>query len=158
VREEEGQGLGLRLPYHGWSYAPDGALRMVPHAKGYPADFDKDEFPLLSLRTESYNGMIYATFRDDIMPLEEWLGPARKWIDLFMKQGAGFGVKALGEHKFRFPATGRSSSRTRRTPITSRSSTRPSSTAWTRRPRTCSTCWGRAAGSRTWAMATRSWS
>lgn len=101
--KKKGKASVFVCPYHGWSYAPDGALRMVPHAKGYPADFDKDEFPLLSLRTESYNGMIYATFRDDIMPLEEWLGPARKWIDLFMKQGAGFGVKALGEHKFRFP-------------------------------------------------------
>ena len=31
--------------------------------------------------------MIFATFKDDIAPLVEWLGPAKKWMDLFMKQG-----------------------------------------------------------------------
>ncbi|WP_157218082.1 aromatic ring-hydroxylating oxygenase subunit alpha [Flavisphingomonas formosensis] len=90
-------------PYHGWSYNVDGSLRKVPYAEGYRDDFDKAEFSLVSLRTEDYNGMIFATFREDIQPLAEYLGPARKWIDLFMKQGAGFGVKALGEHRFRFP-------------------------------------------------------
>lgn len=90
-------------PYHGWSYDPDGRLRKVPHAAGYPADFDTAQFPLVSLRVESYNGMVFATFNQDIEPLADFLGPARKWIDLFMKQGAGYGVKTLGQHRFRFP-------------------------------------------------------
>jgi len=89
-------------PYHGWSYNLDGKLRSVPHQAVYGEDFDKDAFPLVSLRVEQYNGMIFATFRDDIEPLEDFLGPARKWIDLFMKQGAGYPVKVLGEHQFRF--------------------------------------------------------
>lgn len=101
--KKKGKASVFVCPYHGWSYDVDGKLRKVPYADGYAGDFDKSEFPLISLRTEIYNGMIFATFRDDIMPLEEHLGAARKWIDLFMKQGAGFGVKALGEHKFRFP-------------------------------------------------------
>ncbi len=46
--------------------------------------------------------MIFATFKPDIEPLADFLGPARVWIDLFMKQGAGFGVKVAGEHTFRF--------------------------------------------------------
>ena len=90
-------------PYHGWSYEVNGKLRKVPYADGYDDSLDKSRLGLVSLRTESYNGMIYATFRDDMMPLEEYLGPAKKWMDLFMKQGAGFGVQVLGEHKFRFP-------------------------------------------------------
>lgn len=90
-------------PYHGWSYEPDGRLRKVPHEFGYAGGFDKADYPLASLRVETYHGMIFATFRDDIETLEKFLGPARKWIDLFMKQGAGFGVKTLGEHRFRFP-------------------------------------------------------
>ena len=90
-------------PYHGWSYEVDGSLRKVPYDAGYSADFDKAEFGLLSLRVELYNGMVFATFNRDAPPLVEFLGPARKWIDLFMKQGAGFGVKVAGEHRFRFP-------------------------------------------------------
>ncbi|HWU01469.1 MAG TPA: Rieske 2Fe-2S domain-containing protein [Novosphingobium sp.] len=90
-------------PYHGWSYDIDGALRKVPYADGYPEPLDRKAFGLVSLRTETYQGMIFATFDNDIAPLVEHLGPAKKWMDLFMKQGAGFGVKVLGEHKFRFP-------------------------------------------------------
>lgn len=102
---EKGKGKAsvFVCPYHGWSYNPDGRLRKVPHAAGYADNFDTDEFPLVSLRVETYNGMIFATFKDDIEPLETFLGSARKWIDLFMKQGAGYGVKTLGEHRFRFP-------------------------------------------------------
>ena len=101
--KKKGKASVFVCPYHGWSYDVDGALRKVPHAKGYPETFDKDEFSLISLRTEEYGGMIFATFKEDIEPLVEFLGGAKKWIDLFMKQGAGFGIKTLGEHRFRFP-------------------------------------------------------
>jgi phenylpropionate dioxygenase-like ring-hydroxylating dioxygenase large terminal subunit len=101
--KKKGKASVFVCPYHGWSYDPDGALRKVPYAAGYPQELDKSELGLVSLRTETYNGMIFATFKDDIEPLADHLGPVRKWIDLFMKQGAGFGVKTLGEHRFRFP-------------------------------------------------------
>lgn len=90
-------------PYHGWSYDPDGALRKVPHQWGYPEDFDPKQFPMRALRVEEYQGMIFATFNPDAPSLDEHLGAAKKWIDLFMKQGAGYGVKVMGEHAFRFP-------------------------------------------------------
>lgn len=90
-------------PYHGWSYALDGSLRGVPHESGYDGSLDKTELGLQSLRVEQYNGLIFATFRNDIESLVDFLGGAKKWIDLFMKQGGGFPVKVLGEHKFRFP-------------------------------------------------------
>lgn len=101
--KKKGKASVFVCPYHGWSYDPDGNLRKVPRAAGYPEDFDKSEFSLISLRVEIYNGMIFATFDNDIEPLIDYLGPARKWMDLFMKQGAGYGVKTLGEHRFRFP-------------------------------------------------------
>ncbi len=90
-------------PYHGWSYDVDGGLRKIPHIGGYDEAFDKADYGLKSLRVEQYAGLIFATFNDEIEPLADFLGPAKKWIDLFMKQGAGFGVKAAGEHRFRYP-------------------------------------------------------
>lgn len=90
-------------PYHGWSYDASGALRGIPRPEGYKPDFQLADYGLVRLRVETYNGMIFATFREDLEPLADFLGPARTWIDLFMKQGAGFGVKVLGEHRFRFP-------------------------------------------------------
>jgi len=100
---KKGRTNSFVCPYHGWSYALDGSLRGVPYEKGYDADLDKSKFPLKSLRVEQYAGLIFATFRDDIEPLEDFLAGAKKWIDLFMKQGGGFPIKVLGEHKFRFP-------------------------------------------------------
>jgi phenylpropionate dioxygenase-like ring-hydroxylating dioxygenase large terminal subunit len=89
-------------PYHAWSYNLDGTLRAVPRDGAYAAGFDKADYPLVSLRVEQYGGMIFATFKDDIEPLADFLGPARTWIDLFMKQGAGYGVKVAGTQAFRF--------------------------------------------------------
>jgi len=89
-------------PYHGWTYGLDGALRGVPYPDGYPG-LDKSDYGLVRLRVESYAGLVFATCKPDIEPLADFLGPAKRWIDLFMKQGAGFGVKAAGEHRFRFP-------------------------------------------------------
>lgn len=90
-------------PYHGWSYSLDGALRGVPSPESYGDLLDKADFPLIKLRVEEYAGMIFATFKEDIEPLVDFLGPAKKWMDLFMKQGGGFPVKVGGEHRFRFP-------------------------------------------------------
>jgi len=101
--KKKGKASVFVCPYHGWSYEPSGALRKVPFADGYPNGIDKDQLSLVSLRTETYNGMIFATCNNDVEPLEEYLGPARKWVDLFMKQSAGFGVTVLGKHSFRFP-------------------------------------------------------
>ncbi|ABQ67111.1 Rieske (2Fe-2S) protein [Rhizorhabdus wittichii DC-6] len=101
--KRKGKASVFVCPYHGWSYDVDGKLRKVPHISGYGEGLDTDDYGLVSLRTEEYNGMIFATFKDDIQPLVEFLGSAKKWIDLFMKQGGGYGVKTLGEHRFRFP-------------------------------------------------------
>jgi len=98
-----GKANSFVCPYHGWSYALDGSLRGVPHPEGYAADFDKSQYSLESLRVEQYAGMIFASFRHDIEPLEDFLGPAKRWMDLFMKQGGGYPIKTGGAHKFRFP-------------------------------------------------------
>lgn len=100
---KKGRASVFVCPYHGWSYDPDGRLRKVPYEAGYTEPLDAGEYSLVSLRVAEYNGLIFASFNHQIQPLEQFLGSARKWIDLFMKQGAGFGVKTLGEHKFRFP-------------------------------------------------------
>jgi phenylpropionate dioxygenase-like ring-hydroxylating dioxygenase large terminal subunit len=100
--EKSGKASVFVCRYHGWTYDLTGKLRGVPHPSGYDAGFNKADYPLVSLRVEEYAGLIFATFREDMPPLEEHLGKAKKWIDLFMKQGAGFGVKATGAHRFRF--------------------------------------------------------
>lgn len=100
---KKGKTNSFVCPYHGWSYSLDGALRGVPHPESYADQLEKGELGLVSLRVEEYAGMLFATFKDDIEPLVDYLGPAKKWMDLFMKQGGGFPIKVAGEHRFRFP-------------------------------------------------------
>lgn len=89
-------------PYHGWAYALDGSLRGVPYDYGYAGKLERGELGLKALRVEEYEGLIFATFNEGIEPLDEFLGPARKWIDLFMKQSAGYPMITQGEFKFAF--------------------------------------------------------
>ncbi|EBA06861.1 aromatic ring-hydroxylating dioxygenase subunit alpha [Sagittula stellata] len=101
---KKGKTASFQCPYHGWGYALDGSLRALPYPEQYGDDFDKAQHGLLKLRTEAYNGMVFATFNDDIEPLVDFLGPeVCRYIDLFMKQGGGFPVKVLGEHQFTVP-------------------------------------------------------
>ena len=101
--EHKGNARSFVCPYHGWGYGQDGSLRAVPNPGPYEGVINKEDLPLISLRMESYKGMVFATFNDDVEPLEDFLGGAKKWIDLFMKQGGGYPIKTLGEHRFRFP-------------------------------------------------------
>lgn len=100
--KQKGNANGFTCPYHSWSYALDGKLRALPYPDGYTDVVEKADFPLRSLKVGSYAGMIFASFNPDVMPLDDFLGPAKHWIDLFMKQGAGYPIKVQGEHKFKF--------------------------------------------------------
>lgn len=99
----KGKTKAFTCPYHGWGYGLDGSLRAIPKVEEYDDVLDKKDLPLESLRHESYQGLVFATFKEDIEPLEDFLGGAKKWIDLFIKQGGGFPLKVLGEHRFNFP-------------------------------------------------------
>ncbi|KAA5829197.1 aromatic ring-hydroxylating dioxygenase subunit alpha [Saccharopolyspora hirsuta] len=97
-----GKANGFTCPYHAWSYGLNGQLRGIPYPDGYEGVLDKSELSLKKLRTESYGGLVFATFNEDAEPLEEFLGDAKLWIDRFMKQGGGYPIKVLGKHQFKF--------------------------------------------------------
>lgn len=97
-----GKANGFTCPYHNWSYGLDGRLRGIPYPDGYEGVVEKADFPLHTLRTESYLGMIWATFNADAEPLEDFLGDAKLWMERFFKQSNGYPTKVTGVHKFRF--------------------------------------------------------
>lgn len=100
---KKGKTSSFQCPYHGWGYALNGDLRAIPYSEGYSDDFKKENYGLKKLRVEIFEGMIFATFDHDAEPLEDFLGNAKPWIKLFMKQGGGYPVKTLGEHQFKVP-------------------------------------------------------
>lgn len=97
-----GEANGFTCPYHAWSYALDGRLRGIPYPEGYEGVMTKEGMGLRQLRTESYSGMVFATFDENAEPLEEFLGDVRPWMDNFFKQGGGYPLKVLGTHRFKF--------------------------------------------------------
>lgn len=101
---KKGKTSSFQCPYHGWGYGLDGSLRALPYPEQYGDDFNKEQHGLQRLRTESYQGLVFATFNEEAEPLVDFLGAeVCRYIDLFMKQGGGFPVKVLGEHQFSVP-------------------------------------------------------
>lgn len=81
-REELGHSKQFRCLYHGWTYRNDGALVGVPFRDGYPPDFDTGALGLMALpRVESYRGFVFASLSPEGESLQEFLGPARRYID-----------------------------------------------------------------------------
>ncbi|MEC9341166.1 MAG: aromatic ring-hydroxylating dioxygenase subunit alpha [Pseudomonadota bacterium] len=81
--EAEGncKGNTLKCPYHGFEYNAQGDLVKVPQQEAYGAWFKKEEFGLVSMpRVANYNGMIFGSLNPDVMPIEEYLGPAADFI------------------------------------------------------------------------------
>ncbi|WP_063130932.1 aromatic ring-hydroxylating oxygenase subunit alpha [Nocardia fusca] len=100
--QKQGVANGFTCPYHAWSYSLDGQLRGIPYPDGYEGVVEKGDLSLRKLRTESYGGMVFATFAEGIESLDDFLGDAKLWIDRFMKQGGGYPIKVLGTHRFTF--------------------------------------------------------
>ncbi len=49
---------------------------------GYAADFEPSTVSLRKLKVATYDGLIFASFADEVEPLEEYLGPSqRPWLD-----------------------------------------------------------------------------
>jgi phenylpropionate dioxygenase-like ring-hydroxylating dioxygenase large terminal subunit len=59
-----GKGAAFACPYHGWTYALDGALAAVPHEAGFPG-LDRAVHGLVPVRTEERAGLVWVTLDAD---------------------------------------------------------------------------------------------
>lgn len=95
-RRDEGNAESFTCFYHGWTFSNRGDLIGVPGQDAYSECFDRGE---LALRTpprfESYRGMFFVNFDPEAIPLEEYLGEARTYIDETMDGGEVLGGWAL---------------------------------------------------------------
>jgi phenylpropionate dioxygenase-like ring-hydroxylating dioxygenase large terminal subunit len=93
VVEGSGNCSKFTCPYHHWSYGTDGRLLGAP-AMERAIGFDKTEFSLASLRTEEWNGFVFASFDRDVAPLAPSL---RKLTDLLANFRLDESVTIIGE-------------------------------------------------------------
>lgn len=82
-RADLGNASHFRCPYHGFTYKNDGELIGIPFQKEiYGEEFDKTRFGLVKARSESYAGLIFATWNEQADSLRTYLGPMTWYLDL----------------------------------------------------------------------------
>jgi len=98
-RDFLGNRAALQCVYHQWTYDLRGHLTGVPFRKGldgkggYRPNFDTAQHSLRKLNLTSYRGLAFASFTDQMEPIEEYLGDnIRPWIDRVFNRP----VKVLG--------------------------------------------------------------
>lgn len=81
VNRIRGNAKQFNCPYHMWCYDHSGDLLAVPQQMGVkgkggmPEDFELAGRSLRKLKTAIYRGLIFGTFADEIMSLEDYIGP-----------------------------------------------------------------------------------
>lgn len=78
--EKSGRVDNFQCVYHAWSYNRQGDLTGVAFEQGVkgqggmPADFCKSEHGPRKLRIATFCGLVFGSFSDDVLPIEEYLG------------------------------------------------------------------------------------
>lgn len=86
-RADLGNASHFRCPYHGFTYKNTGDLIGIPFQKEiYGEDLDKSRFGLIQARSESYGGLVFATWDERAKPLRDYLGGMTWYLDLLVNR------------------------------------------------------------------------
>ncbi len=92
-------------PYHQWMYDLTGRLKAVPFRRGdrgkggMPPGFDMNDHGPRRLNIATRHGVVFASFSDDVEPLDEYLGP--ETLEHFDVVFANRKLKVLGFYRNR---------------------------------------------------------
>jgi phenylpropionate dioxygenase-like ring-hydroxylating dioxygenase large terminal subunit len=105
-QRESGNGSYFKCEYHGWVYNNKGDLTGVSLRRGYA---EQELTPGLGLqrvpRVETYRGLIFGSANPDVMPLPDYLGLARPYLDDWANQTPS-GEIALRRGTWKFSYSG----------------------------------------------------
>ena len=86
VRTDLGNSRNFACAYHGWTYSSDGRLEYLPgEEEAYYGALDRECLGLIEARTDTYAGIVFATWDTSGPTLEEYLGDARWCLDVFLQ-------------------------------------------------------------------------
>jgi len=106
-RELSGNANEFICPYHQWTYDLKGNLIGIPFKRGIggkggmPRSFDQSEHGLTRLNVTSHRGVVFASYRDEMESIAEYLGP-----DILREFEATFDgrkLKVLGHYRHSLP-------------------------------------------------------
>lgn len=96
LRSDAGNTKLFLCPYHGWSFDHQGCLKGVPRQSlRYDQDFDKSARGLRRARAGVSHGFVFATWDQDALPLEQYVGNGGWSMDMILKR-TDAGMVALG--------------------------------------------------------------
>jgi 3-phenylpropionate/trans-cinnamate dioxygenase alpha subunit len=101
-RGDRGNARQFTCPFHGWSFRNDGSLTSVPGYKEvYLEKLDLEANGLVKVaKLATYKGLIWATFDQNVPPLDEYLGDMAWYLDMAVDRLEG-GIEFLpGQHKW----------------------------------------------------------
>jgi phenylpropionate dioxygenase-like ring-hydroxylating dioxygenase large terminal subunit len=85
TEEETGCQKRFACPYHGWTYSNQGDLLTVPDIDGYGPDMRLEDFGMTPVpRLDLYRGFVFASLSASGPTLEQHLGRAKSYMDLFL--------------------------------------------------------------------------
>jgi PAH dioxygenase large subunit len=92
-------------PYHGWSYKRTGELITTTFDEYQPKDLNFAEWGLIRVpRLETYKGLIFGSWNNDIVDLNRFLGDFKYYLDAFVGRTPQ-GMEVLAPpHRFRAKA------------------------------------------------------
>jgi benzoate/toluate 1,2-dioxygenase alpha subunit len=94
VREKRGSKSVFACPFHGWCFNSGGSLVKCGNDDGaYPAGFEKQK-SLTKIRVESHKGFVFASLKQEVPPLAEYLNGAAFFLDL-IADSAPKGIEIL---------------------------------------------------------------
>ena len=95
-RADHGNTKRFVCPYHNWSYTVTGELVTIPQESEVKARPDKSTLGLKQVpRVESWRGMIFGCFDENVIGLEAYLGDMRFYLDAFFDRFPG-GIEFMG--------------------------------------------------------------
>jgi p-cumate 2,3-dioxygenase subunit alpha len=91
-RKDAGNANNFQCFYHAWTFNTDGELMGVPGKDAYAEEVDLSELALgAPARVESFKGLYFISFADDIEDLETWLGPLGELMGYTLDAGEVLG-------------------------------------------------------------------
>ncbi len=95
-RADHGNTRRFVCPYHNWSYSVEGNLETIPQESEVRHKPDKSQLGLKRVpRIDVWRGMIFGSFNEHIIPLDEYLGDMRFYLDAFFDRFPA-GIEFMG--------------------------------------------------------------